>query len=129
MDNSNYSIIDESLIPFLDEMLLEMSENKLVVTSAPHPDPDKSDRIIRVLTSTNPVWYQELCSLYPDSRPEGANKKKPRTIIKRKSIIRILKALMKNKKSISKYAEFLIDIAKSRQEMCEPVLESWGNQF
>jgi len=115
-------IIQDDLISFLDEMLLELYENRLDVCLIPYGEDGKC---YRVAHSQNPVWYQELCSLYPDNRPP----RKPRTIIKRQHIIKVLGVMINKKRSRSIYADFLTNIAKDRFKSMQPVLEPWACQF
>ena len=130
-DSSDYLIIQDELIPFLDEMLQELYGNKLEVCLIPYGD----GKCYRVAHSQNPVWYQELCSLYPDTRSKGANKKKPRTLIKRQYTIKVLGVMINKKKSRSMYADFLTNIAKDRFKSMpwfksmQPVFEPWAGQF
>ena len=124
-DSSDYLIIQDELILFLDEMLQELYGNKLKVCLIPYGD----GKCYRVAHSQNPIWYQKLCSLYPDNRPP----RKPRTIIKRQYIIKVLGVMINKKKSRSIYADFLINIAKDRfksmQLYDEPVMVPWVGQF
>ena len=116
--------VEPELKPFLDEMLLELSENRLEVCLVPNRDPDKPERMLRAAVSQNPEWYRELCRLYPDTRPPGKYKKKPRTIIKRRAVTRILSVMVSKGYSVSKYAEYLRDVAHSRID-----IKPWNNQF
>lgn len=111
-------MITQDLIPILEEMLYELSTNRLETCLVPSRIESYRDSggMIRVSTSNNPKWYKDLCDLFPDSRPKGRNKKKPRTIVKRKHILKLLDCLIRNHKSPSKYAHHIIDEAKRRNE-------------
>ncbi|NOR27670.1 MAG: hypothetical protein GQ540_03965 [Lutibacter sp.] len=120
--------IPDHLIYSLEEMINEMYENQLEVCFV--PDPERGEgRCKRVACSSNVQWYKDLCSMYPDSRLSGKFKNNPRTIIKKISILRILKTLINKKCSRSIYADYLIDIAQSKFEIYERNLISWNEQF
>ena len=126
--------INENLIPFIKEMLYELEENRLKVCLVPSEDEQcaKDGGMIRAATSINPVWYQELCAMYPPmnwKKGNGFNKKKKRTILKRYNILQILRRMIKYKKSKSMHAEYLLDIAKDRKESYEDSFIPWNNQF
>lgn len=121
--------IPEGIIPYLDEMLLEMDECRLEVCLIPsRKDPDGK---IRAATGQNPLWYQTLCAIYP--RP-GRTKAEIRTIIKRRYTIKVLERMISGKHSTSKYAEYLVGVARDRQEFYDSLEKQdmnvpWDNQF
>ena len=114
--------VNDNLVPFLDEMFAELCGNKLEVCLIPYGNDGKC---YRAAYSQNPEWYQELCAMYPDNRPP----RKPRTIIKRQYIIKVLGVMINKKRSRSIYADFLANIAKDRFKSMQPVLEPWADQF
>ena len=61
-------VIDQSLVPIIDEMYMELSENRLQVQLVPGDiDSAVNDgKMIRVAVSKNPEWYQEMCITLPD---------------------------------------------------------------
>jgi hypothetical protein len=72
-----------------------------------------------VPTVTNPEWYRKMCGDFP--RPgRGGQKKKPRTIVKRRHTLEVFHLLLKNRKSESKYASYIIDEAQRRLESYSP---------
>lgn len=130
--NEYFIKINSQLIPYFNEMLMELYECKLEVCLIPSEIESvrKDGGMIRVAYSKNPEWYSELCSLYIR---KSNKKKKFRTIIKRKNIINILINIIKNKYSNSKYAEYLFNIAKDRKKTENDYLinnlQPWENQF
>jgi len=123
--------IPEHLISILDELYFELSSQKLEVCLIPNKDISKTDRKLRVATSINPEWYQELCNNYPSTR--NRKKKLFDTKIKRKYILKVFERMIRNKKSKSIYAKDLLKIAKDRFELYEKLKEGelipWDNQF
>jgi len=123
-----FQIVNGELIPFLDEMLLELSENKLRVEKVKSI---LSDALLRVPYEHNPEWYSKLCKLYPDTRRRGRIKKKPRTVIKRANIISVLKSMIYKGETWSKYADYLLGIAKNKKDMTDKYnkIIKFNNQF
>ena len=109
-------IIDAKYIVFLEEMLVELAECKLEVCLVPSKIPESAadGAMIRIVTSINPSWYSELASMYP--KVNQRKRKKPQTSIRRDSIISAIACMIKNKKSNSKYACFLLAVAEYRLE-------------
>jgi hypothetical protein len=130
-------VIDSALVPLLDEMFYELSEERLEVGLVPGNNPEKVDngRMIRVAISVNPDWYQELCAMYPGSRTKHRPPHRKDTKIKRQYIMIVLERMIRNRRSNSKYAEYLLDYAKDRKGSLdsyqeeEHVPEPWNNQF
>ena len=128
-------VIPENLIPLLDEMLYELSTEKLEVQLVPGNDPDKTKdgRFIRAAISKNPQWYSELCENYPCTRIKKRNDRKDGTKIKRKYIFEVLERMIRNKTSNSVYASDLLEIAKNRKEMYDDLSKyeniPWNDQF
>jgi hypothetical protein len=126
VDNIN---IPEDLITYLDGMLFDMDKCRLEVCLIPsRRDPDGK---IRAASGQNSLWYQTLCAAYP--RP-GCTKAKIRTIIKRQYIIKVLERMISRKRSRSKYAEYLLDVARDRREFYDSLEKQdedvlWNNQF
>lgn len=128
-------IIPDNLIIFLDEMLYELYENRLESELIPseHPECAADGGKIRVAISQNVEWYQELCRLNPCTRTKSRGARKDWSKIKRQNVIELLENMVKNKKSESMYAEFLLDVAQSRKETIDRLekeeLVEWNNQF
>lgn len=113
--------INDNLIPVLDEMLYELSEQRLEVCLIPSQKPEIADNggMIRAVTGQNPLWYKELCEAYPCTRIKKRNPRRDGTRIKRPDTLNILKWMIKNKKSRSLYAPFIKDVAEGRLESYE----------
>jgi hypothetical protein len=131
MNNTDGVVLDipEDLIPYLDGMLLEMDECRLEVCLIPS-QLDLNGKI-RAATGQNPVWYQVLCTMYLRA---GCTKAKVQTIIKRQHTMRILEWMIERRYSTSKYAEYLMDVARDRQEFHDQMekndgLKPWSHQF
>lgn len=132
--------IDDELIPILDEMYMDLSINKLEVCLVPGTHSDQ-DRQIRTLCNQNPYWYKKFCEDHPCTRIKKRTERKDHTRIKRKNTLEILDRMIRNKQSSSKYAEYLIDIAKDmletykeyealmKQSKEEFRYKEWDNQF
>jgi len=105
-------------------MLAELAECRLEVCLVPSKIPEcaSDGGMIRAVCSINPIWYSELASQHPKANQRV--RKKPQTSIRRGSVISTIKCMIKNKKSKSKYAEFLLDVAKSRHEAIEYEISS-----
>ena len=108
-------IVEEGLVEPLKDLLAELRRNKLKVERVKS---EKNGGWFRSATAKNPVWYSELCSMYPVVvEPRGGwVKKKPRTIIKRQAILGLLERLIRRRRSTSKYAEYLLDVARERRD-------------
>ena len=116
--------IPPELIPIIEEMLYEFMDNRLDVCLVPSQDENcaKDGGMIRVATTQNPEWYQEMCFEFP--RPgRGGRKKKPRTIVKRIETIKLINRLIKLRKSESKYAPYVIWEAERRLESYSPNID------
>lgn len=132
------TIIGDELIPIMDEMLMDLSTNKLEVCLIPSQIEDcaKDGGMIRVAYNQNVDWYRKLCECYSCTRYKKRNPRKDYTKIKRANIIYILSTLIKNGKSRSKYAEDLRDIAIEIKDMYDKLENNdeeemipWKNQF
>lgn len=130
--------INEDLIPLIDEMLMELSTEKLEVCLVPGNVSEAVDdgKMIRVAVSQNPKWYRDLCESYPCTRYKKRSDRKDYTKIKRQGVILVLENMIKNKKSKSMYAQFLLDYAKDRKKLYDRLAEAenpenkpWDNQF
>ncbi len=127
--------IPGNLIIFLDEMLYELYENRLEVCLIPSEDQACADDggMIRVPISQNVEWYQELCKLHPRTYVRHTQIRKIRTKLKRRNIIMVLEGMIKNKKSRSEHAPFLLGVAQSRKETIEKLeaaeYKTWDGQF
>lgn len=133
-------VVDDNLIPLLEEMLYELMENRLVVCVVPGNDGNVNDdgRKVRAVTSQNVEWYQELCLAYPSTRIR--KNLSPDTKIRRKNVVRVLERLIATGKSLSMYAGDLIAVATDRHKLYELLavsdteqellgLDPWDNQF
>ena len=107
---------------------MEVSEQRLEVCLVPgnRPEVVEDGRMIRAAYSVNPDWYQELCESYPCTRRKKRNARKDWTKVKRAYTIKVLNRMIRNQKSTSVYAEYLLDVAKSRHERFDT---PWNNQF
>lgn len=127
--------IRKELIPLLDEMLMELSTERLDVCLVPGSNPDavKDGKMIRAAISQNPKWYKDLCQAYPCTRFKSRGDRKDYTKIKRQYILLVLERMISNKKSKSVYASFLLGIAEERKELYDRLAEAeykpWDNQF
>lgn len=126
-------VVPEHLIPMLEEMLYELSENRLEVCLIPGKIESavNDGKLIRVAHSTNVKWYQDLCADYPCTRNKKRNNRKDYTKIKRIYIYKVLRWMINNKKSESRYADFLLTIAEERYKSFEQYSAdvAWDNQF
>jgi hypothetical protein len=91
-------------------MYYDLLSNRLDVYLVPSTNPDRAKNgcCSRAVASHNPEWYKELCGMFLDYRGK--------TILKRKSILRILRLLKDGKDSVSKYQPYLRDIAERMAE-------------
>lgn len=125
--------IPEHLVPLLDEMLYEMTEQRLEVCLVPDHNGNEY-KMIRVACNRNPDWYREFCQRYPCTRRKKRTKRKDYTRINRKRTLKILEHMIRKRTSKSIYAEDLLQIAKDRYELYEQYKEEfefkpWNNQF
>ena len=115
----NEAIYNIGIRMCLQEMLEELNTQHLEVSLIPMTNPPNPGACIRKAISHNPNWYQELCSFYI-AHSNWTNKyKKQKTLIHRRSIIRILERLIKGYDCDSKYKDFLLEEAKKRHEEYE----------
>ena len=123
--------VDHKLILIIEEMLFEFMGSKpdtIKVTSRTHEGSWN-----RITTTYNPEWYRDMCSDFPRGYDKhnrnGPNKKKPRTIVKRKETIFLMERLIKNMESKSKYASYIIGEAERRLEIYSGHSTEWKDQF
>jgi len=65
----------ENIILAINSMLHELKRERLEVVLAKSPDRSKNpSSMIRVVQNQNPLWYQELCELYPKQEATQKNK-------------------------------------------------------
>lgn len=132
---TDYIRVPEKLIPILDEMLMELTENRLEVCLIPSKKPETAadGGMIRAVCSKNPDWYRDLCLRYPCNRSKKRNVRKDHTRIKRACILGLLERMIKNRKTRSMYAEDLLEVAEQRYQMYSELeaqeFEPWDNQF
>ena len=121
-------VIDNDLIPLLDEMYFELSSERLEVCLIPSKQEGcaKDGGMIRAVCAQNPEWYQKLCFNYPCTRTKKRSNRKDHTRIKRRNVLQLLERMVRNKKSNSMYAGDLLEVAKTRKELYEI---PWKNQF
>lgn len=125
-------VVEEELIPFLDEMYMDLSTYKLEVCLIPF---GKDGRCIRAAHSQNVDWYRKFCENYPCTRIKKRNPRKDGTKIKRKDTLKILERMIRNKKSKSKYALDLLQIAEDTKKLYDELQAEeekeipWDNQF
>jgi hypothetical protein len=95
-------------------MLMELEANKLEVILVPSRVPEcaADGGKIRVAVSQNVGWYRRLCSDYP----VPSSRKKKRTTVKRREVIRVLVRLASGKETKSKYKDYLEEVALKLQE-------------
>ena len=118
--------VRHELIPYIEEMLFEFMESKPIVDLVPSKNVERFERngcMVRVATVQNPSWYKEMCLLYMEQRP---NRKKEQTIIKRNYTIKIIEVMIKNKRTMSKYAHHILIEANRRYRQFDI---PWNNQF
>lgn len=128
--------VPEHVTHLLDEMLFELTEQRLEVCLIPAPYGGEY-RMVRAVCSMNPDWYRDLCQKFPCTRIKARSKKKDYTKIKRTNIISVLTVMVREKKSYSKYAEDLIQVAMDRYIVFQQLekletefrFEPWNNQF
>ena len=88
-------------------MLWEMEREHLIVTLAPAPF---GERMIRVVECRNPEWYRELCREFSPSRrrrPRVRKDKYTDTFIKRREVLKTLRAITRGEDPKSIYTERL----------------------
>lgn len=106
-------IVPEHLIPFLKEMIREMNTQKLHVSLVPCSSYRRDNGCgVRSVDSQNVEWYQIFCKLNP--RKTGNKPDNSRSFINRNCVILVLQWMVKNKKSRSRYAEYLLEVAQMK---------------
>lgn len=124
--------VKTELVPILEEILFEFQTSKPEICLIPSKNEScaKDGGMIRVATISNPQWYRRMCSCFPRSG-SGGRKKNPRTIVKRKGTEKNIKLLIKNLKSSSKYAPYIISEAQYRLELYQRVgdIKPFKDQF
>lgn len=114
--------LNSNLIPFVEEILDELKNQQIKVVLASNESfKERRDGArIRVAVRKNPEWYRALCANHPPKNWKRmyyeAKRKKPRTIIKRAHIYHVLKCMIKNGKSNSQYAPYIIKEAQRRAD-------------
>lgn len=127
--------IDSQLVPFLEEMLYEFQDSRLEVCLVPSNDPETAadGGKTRACTGQNPLWYQRMCKEFPpvNWKQYRPGRKKQRTIVKRRDTINNIRCLIKNLRSSSKYAPYIVDEAQHRLEVEQEAdgITPWDNQF
>lgn len=111
----------EELVPYLQDMLFELSAQKF---SASQISDNKRNSIdgknVWASATRNPKWYSELVRRYPKQRDRRNWSKEWRrvgeadSVIKRGKIIVIIEKLM-NGGIASKYADDIIEVARKKQ--------------
>ncbi len=123
-----YVDIPKRIIPHLEEMLADLQNNYLEVCLVPDRDTERYENNgcqIRTTSTQNVQWYRELCKMHP--KPEykkGKNgklirrrfRKKQETNLKKMDVVRIIKRMIKNKKSKSQDAPYLLEVAEQYME-------------
>ena len=94
-------------------MLIELESNRLEVVLVPSGD-CSHERMSRVAVARNPEWYRALCAEFPRA---GRERRKVRTIIKRRETLSALERIAIAGKDGSVYCErlwpYVVDYAKS----------------
>lgn len=123
--------VDPELIPIIEEMLFEFMASKPDTIKVPSRTHEGSWN--RITTTFNPEWYRGMCSDflrgYDKHNRKGPNKKKPRTIVKRKETVLLMNRLIKNIESKSKYASYILGEAERRLEIYSGNSTEWKDQF
>lgn len=123
--------VDPELIPIIEEMLFEFMGSKPDTIKVPSRTHEGSWN--RITTTFNPEWYRGMCSDFPRGygkhNRKGPNKKKPRTIVKRKEAIILMERLIRNMESKSKYASYVLGEAERRLEIYSGNSTEWKDQF
>jgi hypothetical protein len=95
----------------LQQLLDELESHSLVVCLAPSKRHDRRDwDMIRVVCDRPPSWYRALCNRHPSSR--AVRRGRFDTRIKRANVLSVLRVLCSGRRSVSKYAPELIQIAR-----------------
>lgn len=102
----NREILDE-----LELMLNELDSSQLEVVLVPQRRFTNHGGMVRVAISKNAKWYRDFCGRFSSSRVRRNVAFDTR--IKRRHILRVLRALLAGK-STSIYAPALLGIARSR---------------
>ena len=123
--------VDPELITIIEEMLFEFMGSKPDTIKVPSRTHKGSWN--RITTTFNPEWYRGMCSDFPRGydkhNRKGPNKKKPRTIVKRKETIFLMERLIRNMESKSKYASYIVGEAERRFEIYSGHSTEWKDQF
>lgn len=123
--------INPKLIPIIEEILSEFMESKPDTIKVPSKTHEGSWN--RITTTFNPEWYRDMCKDFPRGydkhNRKGPNKKKPRTIVKRKETILLMERLIKNMESKSKYTSYIAGEAERRLEAYSGSQSEFENQF
>lgn len=100
----------------LQEMVDEFNESYLDVVLIPSKDHNTAidGGMIRVAQNRNPEWYRNLCSNHPKRKQR--TRKKPQTSIKKEDIISVMKSMIKNGSTKSKYSYYIIEEMNTRAE-------------
>ena len=130
--------IDGELLPIIDEMLMELSTEKLEICLVPSTIPEVADDggMVRAVCSQNPKWYQDMCEAFPSNRFKGRTARKDYTKVNRRYILKLLVRMVTNGKTRSLYAPFILGVAKDRLDLYNRLEEAekenlipWNNQF
>lgn len=106
-------------------MLDELQDRKLEVGLVSAPEEKHTGHCVRLVETTNPDWYRQLCRMYPRSRQRNRKEKFTDPNFCRSHIKGVLSRLL-NGGSSSQYAEVLVGMAREEREEWEDRLRSWG---
>jgi hypothetical protein len=105
-----------NLQPYLEDMLGELESGWLEVVLTPSRFQECAERggKIRVVQNQNAEWYKNLCNKFTSQR--GRKRRLHDTSLKRRNVIQILRTLIKNNKSNSYLAPYLLEEAEARKK-------------
>ena len=120
--------VRRELIPYIEEILDELEWAYIKAEKLPMVGiyENQDGKEIIVASGINPSWYKEMCVFFPDPRSAHMNRKHPRTSVIKRDVLRVLKGMVKNKKSKSKYSVHILIEAKRRLRLFDI---PWDNQF
>ena len=116
--------MDPELKETLLGMLNELEFNRLTVVLGEAQWPQFTGHKVRVAIEVNADWYRLFCAGYPSERNNRRGKFDTR--VRRKDTIRVLRKLANEKKTSSKYAKPILDIARTlKYKWCASVNQDY----
>jgi len=110
----------KSVLKFMER---DLRLNRLSVCLVAAPEEMHSGHKVRVADSSNPEWYQRLCSRYGS---RSKSHRRWRTRIKRRNVLSVLRTMLNKGYTYSPYGEVLCELAQDlMDEWAEEEAEYW----